>query len=677
MYKRNSEKSQKVAKYLNSIIDRLKNLAGVVLIDCDTFSRDGYYVPCRDYEYVLESFPRLRLLVPPERKWDPVTKQLEKHFEFPWSEKEMTENSIYNYITTNIPNKAVKLDNLNVVSFLNNDGFNKIILFTDKREASVTWKGLTNHFYDKILMGEVYKDKTDLLNRFGVTKFPTLILYKVIDKNRLLDEPEIVTYEGYHNTEKLVEFIEPHCLQEKKYLLLKRGIPDNNLVEIARNIELKTVDVDSYEEYLNKFSDKNNLFYFDTKNKAKPSLKQLAVNLHGFFNTVFFDCDKDRKFCLEKFGVTKFPMLKLIPPSSEHSHSVLPEKLANTTLSTLNDRISHHLTLNISKSSNITLENQLKELFPSKVQEVSAIEFPYQVSDSKFVFKYMIVNVYKEDDLERGLLPLDLLSYNKNITTHFNIVSLKDPTDDVRRINKLVQVPGLYYFVLNNDEYEVFPVSRNSFYSSLSSAVSNLLHHKLNPIVRKPFESNLIKIVKTNSDLRRNCLNKEFCVIAFLDARPGEANEDDFKQKIEKMERAASSPKYEKVGFNWVNATCHKEFASKFEIDVQQLPATTFYQVWRGMYANFAGLWEHFTLNHFFERVIESRYDNKEIKREDVFVRNIICEESEEQVDEENTENKTTKRAEDKTTSTNNNQEYKNENKAKTDSEDRDVKIEL
>jgi hypothetical protein len=90
----------KIADYVKLVADRVGKLASIALIDCDNFVPDTYG-PCRPMDYVLDSFPRLNLLIPPEKRYEPLIKEIQVHSEYPWTEKEMTENSIYNFLVTN------------------------------------------------------------------------------------------------------------------------------------------------------------------------------------------------------------------------------------------------------------------------------------------------------------------------------------------------------------------------------------------------------------------------------------------------------------------------------------------------------------------------------------------------------------------------------------------------
>lgn len=275
-YMKNSKNSISIAKHIKSLSDKLNYLAGIILIDCETFT-PHHYDDCQVNDYLNDSFPKIKLLIPPEKRYDAVLDAWETHFEIPWTEKEMTENTIYNYVVSNIPNKALKIDINTSYGFFESNTMNKIILFTDKASPTLLFKGLTNYFYDKIAFGYIKIDQEELIKKFNVKKFPTLILYKVIDRSRLLDEPEIITYEGLTKAEKLVEFIEPHTLPEKFHYRQRRGIIEHDIREMSKHIRFNELNTKNYESIFEKYGEKNIVVYFDKKFRMKNAFKQFLI----------------------------------------------------------------------------------------------------------------------------------------------------------------------------------------------------------------------------------------------------------------------------------------------------------------------------------------------------------------------------------------------------------------
>jgi len=275
-YIKNSKNAMSVGKFIKTISEKLNYLAGIILIDCETFTPQQYD-DCQITDYLNDNFPRLKLLIPPEKRYDAVLDAWDTHFEIPGTEKDMTENSIYNYIVSNIPNKAAKIDINNAYGFLNTNTMNKIVLFSDKNTPTLLFKGITNYFHDRIAFGLIKKDQEELVKQFNITKFPTLMLYKTIDRKRLLDEPEITFYEGLPKADNLVEFIEPHTLVEKFHYKMKRGVIEHDLRELSQNLEFTVLTAKNYEKIFEKLGEKNVVVYFDKKYRLKNAYKQYFI----------------------------------------------------------------------------------------------------------------------------------------------------------------------------------------------------------------------------------------------------------------------------------------------------------------------------------------------------------------------------------------------------------------
>ena len=275
-YKSSSKISNSVAKYIKSISEKLEYLVGFILIDCDSYE-PNWQDDCSIENTDSDPFPKLKLYVPPEKRFEQQLNSWQSHFEIPWTEKELNENKIYNFIVNNIPNKSTKLQKNNEYGFFRSNEMNKIVLFTDKPQPTLLFKGLSNYFFDRIAFGFINKEETELIKRFKISKFPTLMIYKTIDRERFLDEPEITFYEGLIKPVKLVEFIEPHTLSEKVHQRQKRGIKENNVREMGQKMTLNKMTPANYEKIFEKYGSKNIIVYFDKKMRMKKSYKHYMI----------------------------------------------------------------------------------------------------------------------------------------------------------------------------------------------------------------------------------------------------------------------------------------------------------------------------------------------------------------------------------------------------------------
>jgi hypothetical protein len=306
-----SASSKRVAEELIKVNSRIDGLAVIAAINCDEFEPLDFK-HCKRNSYSTDSFPRLRLFSPPEKRYDPATKKLKRHYDISYTEKEMKETDIFNFISQNIPNLSISLTNFSMPPFLKSDAMNKAILFTDKHYPGVLFRGLTNNFHDKILFGTVHQNEIELCEKYNITEFPTLMVYQTQSRDHQMFEPEIHMYKyNVYNVAKIIEFLDPFALPEKRYTTAMRGIPEETGEDLAREMELMEIDKENYIRFFEKYGHKKIMVLFHTKNKLKVSVKKYLYESHGYFINVFFNCKGDKDFCLNTFGIKEYPTLRL------------------------------------------------------------------------------------------------------------------------------------------------------------------------------------------------------------------------------------------------------------------------------------------------------------------------------------------------------------------------------
>ena len=306
-----SPNSKRVAEELIKVNNRIDGLAVIAAINCEEFEPLDFKY-CKRNSLSTDSFPRLRLFVPPEKRYDSATKKLKRHYDITYTDKDMKETNIFNFISQNIPNLSISLTDYAMPPFLKSDAMNKAILFTDKHYPGVLFRGLTNNFHDKILFGTVHQSETELCERFGITEFPTLMVYQTQSRDHLMFEPEKHFYKhNVYNVQKIIEFLDPFALPEKRYTTSMRGIPEETGEDLAREMELMEIDKENYLRFFEKYNNQKIMVLFHTKNKLKVSVKKYLYESHGYFINVFFNCKGEKEFCLNTFGVKEYPTLRL------------------------------------------------------------------------------------------------------------------------------------------------------------------------------------------------------------------------------------------------------------------------------------------------------------------------------------------------------------------------------
>jgi hypothetical protein len=263
-YSKQSQNSKVGAFYLRRLDPKLDYLAKILLIDCDSLD-DNVDMPGCNVKNKPNDYPIIKLLVPPTNKFDKITGMTNSHREINWTSKSVSEKDIYDFIADNTATFSGQLDNSRIDPFVNTQLFNKIILFTEKESTPVSYKGLSNIFFDRILFGEVNKKHKKLMDKYNINKLPQII---AIENNIILNGDPIIHYhEGSNNPEELYKFIEKFALKEKYYL--RKFYLDSLL-----DIQVKNINQFNYEEFLlNQTSiDGNFIFFVNNANRLPEDI---------------------------------------------------------------------------------------------------------------------------------------------------------------------------------------------------------------------------------------------------------------------------------------------------------------------------------------------------------------------------------------------------------------------
>lgn len=102
----------------------------------------------------------------------------------PYRESEVTYKKIYNYILANLPDFSVNIDSVKKLDDFNSKDdkdINKVILFSKKAKTPAIFKALTSEFKNKLRFGFISQEREDLVSKYGIKSFPTIIVLKSYD----------------------------------------------------------------------------------------------------------------------------------------------------------------------------------------------------------------------------------------------------------------------------------------------------------------------------------------------------------------------------------------------------------------------------------------------------------------------------------------------------------------
>ncbi|KAK4200089.1 putative disulfide-isomerase [Triangularia verruculosa] len=167
-----------------------KNLAGiakVAAVDCDEDANKQF---CG--QMGVQGFPTLKIVRPKKGGGKPMVQDYNG---------QRTASGIVEAVVQAMNNHVVKVEDKSLDKFLGDKkDAPKALLFTDKGTTSSLLKSIAIDFLDVITVGQVRNNQAKAVEKFGITKFPTLILLPGGDA-------PAVTYDGELKKEALVTFL--------------------------------------------------------------------------------------------------------------------------------------------------------------------------------------------------------------------------------------------------------------------------------------------------------------------------------------------------------------------------------------------------------------------------------------------------------------------------------------
>jgi hypothetical protein len=100
---------------------------------------------------------------------------------------------------------------------------NKVVLFTDRVETPTLFRGISTHFLGKMHFLEIRQKNTELLEYFGVKRFPTLIVLSPNETVQNPDKHSRTQYRGQIKYEKILNFLQNFASEEEVLSSPRRG----------------------------------------------------------------------------------------------------------------------------------------------------------------------------------------------------------------------------------------------------------------------------------------------------------------------------------------------------------------------------------------------------------------------------------------------------------------------
>lgn len=115
------------------------------------------------------------------------------------------------------------VNNQNYGDFITSNPTNhKVLLFTSKKVTPPLLKAISKRYQAKLYFGEVRQSETEIIQRFNVSKFPTLLV--VADGETHAG----VVYEGPMNRDSIEKFLNKYAYETKKQEVKSSGVKEMN-----------------------------------------------------------------------------------------------------------------------------------------------------------------------------------------------------------------------------------------------------------------------------------------------------------------------------------------------------------------------------------------------------------------------------------------------------------------
>ena len=412
-YKKESDKSNEVAKNLKVVYSKLKYLIDYILIDCDK----SHMNECRETEEedIEDAFYRIEMYVPPQYKYNPYTKELNPHQKLQYAKTDISDKALYKFLTKIIISREQKVTNENYENFKLRADLNKVILFTNKKNTPLMFRGLSGYYYDRLHFGVVQDTEKALCERLNITNFPSIMIIQTIEDGVIIDEPIDILYKGELDVDHIVKFLDKYALQEKLYLTRK-----HDKVEDEKNLNyFFKLPADKAMDFFTKKKDKEIIFYFDNNVKngkisydnLSEDIKEFNAETHGYFLFGYIDCtgEEKEKICRSTFKNKEFPNMILYKPNSS-----------------VKEKISKAIELPLEIEN---IRREINILYEPNVKTANAMNFQVMLSES--VTSHKIVLLYLFDG-NIGL-GFSLLTRKPLFKDLFDFVVMDNPPPEIKK----------------------------------------------------------------------------------------------------------------------------------------------------------------------------------------------------------------------------------------------------
>ena len=636
-YKKESEKSEEVAKTVKEVYSKLMYLAELISVDCDISKGLDECTNTNDIDD--SSFYFLQIYVPPQLKYNPYTKEQNHHYKYKYESSDLSEKAIRNYIIKNIISKEKSISYENYENFRHNVEFNKVILFTNKPKTPYIFRGLSGYFSEKLLFGAVSSSEKKLCDKLGIDKFPTLMVIESLDKGVVMDDDNVVYYNGEQTAEKIKEFLEKYAVKRVE------ESEEGGEVNIEKNIYFrKLINANETKEFINKHLKDNVALYFDDKFVANiannytnlpEGVKKFNYESHGFVYFGWVNCE-NKEECRSEYKVNHFPSLQFFKGRYATGFNA-------SETNTVDKKISGYLELNPNDYSDILRE--INNLFELNAKEATEMTFNQLLSESFTMKKIPLLYFFKTDvnlgfklfthykKVRQLFYPIIFMNPPANIMNSFSFGGSEYPKIAFAILPNMEQMSGNNKE--NGQQVQLLGIRQKPTFINLKSSTEQTFrlqynsdseensNEEDNTASKAKAQEVEIDFIQTTYDLVKVCNKKKLCLIGFFDQNYG--NERKFNESFEIFSNLTKQIKNRQISYGYVNATCQAEFTSKFGVNIESLPSLIIYSYNKDVFVNLVGRFNLEDLLDFVSQTIKGQMNFQRIQRDNAKLEPLNC----------------------------------------------------
>ncbi|KAJ9055099.1 hypothetical protein DSO57_1007590 [Entomophthora muscae] len=295
-----------LAPIYHEVAAKIKDVAKVVAINCDEEMNKPV---CSKYD--VKGFPTLKLFPSSIVSKGKTKKPLDYN-------GERSKKAIKDFIINAIPDTSKKVVasgketkySISIDKFLENESSEaspKVLLFSEKPAAQPIYKSLALEFHERASFGLILKKEAELVKRFEVEKFPSLLVIPSVQDNQN-ESSSPVKYEGEFSFEKLKNFLESYATPKKTKATQPKNEAETKPEEKEEPFDPEVAKLAEQEEFEKECLNKAGICILNLipsgQESVVESLKAIKKKIHDTKNT--------------------FKMITTVPDINFYYTSVLP-----------------------------------------------------------------------------------------------------------------------------------------------------------------------------------------------------------------------------------------------------------------------------------------------------------------------------------------------------------------